>query len=84
LTLAAYVSKDGLVGHHWKERPIGHANFICFSTGDARAKRWEWVGGGVWREGLGDFWESIGNVNEENTFIILTYILSVYFRFSAL
>jgi hypothetical protein len=33
LTLAAYVSKDGLVGHHWKERPIGHANFICPSTG---------------------------------------------------
>ena len=23
LTPAAYVSKDGLVGHHWKERPIG-------------------------------------------------------------
>jgi hypothetical protein len=23
LPLAAYVSKDGLVGHHWKERPIG-------------------------------------------------------------
>jgi hypothetical protein len=22
LTLAAYISKDGLVGHHWKERPI--------------------------------------------------------------
>ena len=22
LTLAAYVSKDGLVGHHWKERPF--------------------------------------------------------------
>jgi hypothetical protein len=22
LTLAAYVSKDGLVSHHWKERPI--------------------------------------------------------------
>ena len=33
LTLAAYVSKDGLVGHHWKERPIGDANFICPSTG---------------------------------------------------
>jgi hypothetical protein len=27
------LSKDGLVGHHWKERPIGHANFICPSTG---------------------------------------------------
>jgi hypothetical protein len=34
LTLAAYVSKDGLVGHHWKERPIGHTNFICPSTGE--------------------------------------------------
>ena len=32
LSLAAYVSKDGLVGHHWKERPIGLANFICPST----------------------------------------------------
>jgi hypothetical protein len=28
LTLAAYVSKDDLVGHHWKERPIGQANVI--------------------------------------------------------
>jgi hypothetical protein len=32
-SLAAYVSKDGLVGHHWKERPTGYANFICPSTG---------------------------------------------------
>ena len=36
LTLAAYVSKDGLVGHHWKERPIGLANFICPSTGECQ------------------------------------------------
>jgi hypothetical protein len=34
LTLAAYVSKDGLVGHHWKERPFGLENFICPSTGE--------------------------------------------------
>jgi hypothetical protein len=34
LSLAAYVSKDGLVGHQCKERPIGHANFICPSTGE--------------------------------------------------
>jgi hypothetical protein len=27
----------------------------------------EWVGRGVGREGMGDFWDSIGNVNEENT-----------------
>jgi hypothetical protein len=33
--------------------------------GNARAKKWEWVGRGV--EGMGDFWDSIGNVNEENT-----------------
>jgi hypothetical protein len=52
LTLAAYVSKDGLVGHHWKERPIGHANFIC-STGNARAKKGEYVGRGVGVGGYG-------------------------------
>jgi hypothetical protein len=34
LTLAAYESKDGLVGHHWKERPIGRANSIYPSTGE--------------------------------------------------
>jgi hypothetical protein len=63
LTLAAYVSKDGLVGHHWKESPIGHTNFICPSTGDI--KKWEWVGreGG---EGMGDFWDSIENIIEQN------------------
>ena len=35
--------------------------------GNARAKKWEWVGRGVGREGMGDFRDSIGNVNEENT-----------------
>ena len=39
LTLAAYVSKDGLVGHHWKERPIGLANFICPSTGESQGQK---------------------------------------------
>jgi hypothetical protein len=29
VSLAAYVAVDGLVGHHWKERPLGLANFIC-------------------------------------------------------
>ena len=66
LTLAAYVSEDGLVGHHWKERPIGHANFICLCTGERQGQK---VGMGVQgsgREGMGDFWDSIGNVIEEN------------------
>ena len=62
LTLAAYVSKDGLVGHHWKERPIGHANFICPCTGELQGQKV-----GVGGQGMGDFWDSIGNVNEENT-----------------
>jgi hypothetical protein len=39
LTLAAYVSKDGLVSHHWKERPIGLANFICPSTGERQGQK---------------------------------------------
>jgi hypothetical protein len=39
LTLAAYVSKDGLVGHHWKERPIGLANFICPVTGEPQGQK---------------------------------------------
>jgi hypothetical protein len=35
--------------------------------GNARAKKWERVGRGVAGAGMGDFWDSIGNVNEENT-----------------
>ena len=52
LTLAAYVSKDGLVGHHWKERPIVRANLICLSTG-------EWSGCG-WVVELGDIGDFFG------------------------
>ena len=44
LSLAAYVSKDGLVGHHCKERPIGLANFVCPSTGERQGQK-EGVGG---------------------------------------
>ena len=68
MSLAAYVSKGGLVSHHWKERPFGLANFICPLQGNARAKKGEWVGrglGGGWV--WGDLWDSIENVNEENT-----------------
>ena len=67
LTLAAYESKDGLVGHHWKERPIGLANFICPSTEERQCQKvgvGGQRGGGV---GMGDFWDSIENVNVENT-----------------
>jgi hypothetical protein len=67
LTLAAYVSKDGLVGHHWKERPIGHANCICPSTGEFQGQKVGMDGYGSGGEGMGDFWDSIGNVIVENT-----------------
>jgi hypothetical protein len=39
LKMKVLVSKDGLVGHHWKERPIGHANFICPSTGEHQGQK---------------------------------------------
>ena len=34
VSLAAYVAEDDLVGHHWKEKPLGLGNFICLSTGE--------------------------------------------------
>ena len=37
----------GLVGHHWKERAIGFANYICPSTGECQGQKgWleEWLG----------------------------------------
>jgi hypothetical protein len=48
--LAAYVAEDGLVGHRWKERPFGLANFKCTSTGECRG--WE-VGVGGWGSRVG-------------------------------
>jgi hypothetical protein len=38
VSLAAYISKDGLVSHQWKEMPIGCANFICLSTGERQGQ----------------------------------------------
>ena len=45
MSLAAYVAEDGLVGHHWEEKPLGLANFIASVQGNARARsRSGWVG----------------------------------------
>jgi hypothetical protein len=52
MSLAAYESEDGLVGHHWKERPIGRANFICLSTGERQCQE-------VRVGGCGSRWESM-------------------------
>jgi hypothetical protein len=67
VSLAAYILEDGLVGHQWKERPIGRANFICLSTGERQGQEVGVGGVGEWGKGMGDFWDSIGNVTETNT-----------------
>ena len=46
LSLAAYVSKDGLVGHHWRG-PLDLQTLYAPVQGNARAKKGEWVGRGV-------------------------------------
>jgi hypothetical protein len=38
MSLAAYVAEDGLIGHHWEERPLGIANFICPRTGECQGQ----------------------------------------------
>jgi hypothetical protein len=38
MSLAAYVAEDGLVSHHWEERPLGIANFIRPSTGERQGQ----------------------------------------------
>jgi hypothetical protein len=53
MSLAAYDSEDGLVDHQWKERPIGHANFICLCTGEHPGQE---VGVGGW----GSMWGTFG------------------------
>ena len=45
MSLAAYVAEDDLVDHHWEERFLGLANFIC--PRNTSAKKWEWVGRGT-------------------------------------
>jgi hypothetical protein len=56
VSLTAYVSEDDLVGHQWKERPIGLANFICVSTGECQGQE-VGVGGGRGRRGA---WGTFG------------------------
>jgi hypothetical protein len=38
MSLAAYVAEDGLVGHHWEEKHLVLANFICLSTEECQGK----------------------------------------------
>ena len=56
VSLAAYISDD-LVGHQWKERPIGHANFICLSTGERQGQEVRVDG---WGSGCGEVLGTFG------------------------
>jgi hypothetical protein len=63
VSLAAYVAEDGLVSHHWEERPLGLANFTCPGTGETTGPRHGsgWVGehGVCVGGGIGNFRDSI-------------------------
>jgi hypothetical protein len=50
-----------------KRDPLVLQTLYAPVQGNAGAKKWEWVGRGEeWGEGIGDFRDSIWNVNEEN------------------
>jgi hypothetical protein len=38
VSLAAYIAEDGLVGHHWEERTLELANFICPTTAESQGQ----------------------------------------------
>jgi hypothetical protein len=60
MSLAAYIAKDGLVSHHWKERPLVLQRLYAPVQGNARSRKREWVGWGAGcREGIVDFRDSI-------------------------
>ena len=67
MSIAAYVAEDDLVSHYWEERHLVLRRLYSLVQGTARAKKWEWVSWGVGGGVCGDFWDSIGNVNEINT-----------------
>ena len=51
MSLAAYVSEDGLVGHHWEETSLGLVKIIYPSIGECQGQK---VGvGGLGSRGRG-------------------------------
>jgi hypothetical protein len=63
VSLAAYISKDGLVGHQWKEQTWSCKLYLPQYRGMPEPRS----GSGWVEKRVGDFWDSIGNVNEINT-----------------
>jgi hypothetical protein len=50
-----------------KRGPLDLQTLYAPVQGNARAKKGEWVGKGLGGGGMGDLWDGIENVNEENT-----------------
>ena len=60
MSLSAYVAEDGLIGHHLEERCLVLGRQYPPVEGNARPRKQEWAGFGAgWREGVGDFRDSI-------------------------
>jgi hypothetical protein len=67
VSLAAYVTEDGLVDYHLEERPLVLQTLCAPVQGNFRDKKWEWVGRGAGRgEFIGNFEDTICNVYKEN------------------
>jgi hypothetical protein len=63
VSLAAYVSEDGLASHHWKERPNWSCKLYLAQYRGTPGPR----SGSGWVGEAGVMGDSIGNVSEENT-----------------
>ena len=60
MSLVAYVAEDGLVSHQWEEKTLVLGRSYAPVQGNARVRKWEWVGWGEGLgEGVGDFRDSI-------------------------
>jgi hypothetical protein len=56
VSLVAYVAEDDLVGHLLEESLLVLQTLYAPVQGNARARKWEWVGWGTgWGEGIGGF-----------------------------
>jgi hypothetical protein len=42
-----YVAEEGLVSNQWEERPLVLQSLYAPIQGNARARKWEWVGWGA-------------------------------------
>jgi hypothetical protein len=65
VSLAAYVTEDGIVGHQWEERPLILQSLYAPVQGNVRARKQAWVSWGAGQgQGIGEVEDSIGNVNK--------------------